>query len=256
MRKAYLDTRHGQLHLRDSGGSGPPLMLVHMTPLSGAMFVPLVPAFAAVRLLMPDLPGYGRSNPRGNPWTMADWADSLADAMDALGIAQLAVYGAHVGGAVALELARTHPERVSRLMVDGLPFLSPELRAAFAAIDARPLPASLAEVVARVEGLLAEFGGGDPFAAMLAMLETGFVSSAPVCAAYDPEEALAAVARPLLILGAEGDSQAASFAMARRIRPDAAAHLWPGRHPAHDPARAEEFAAPIVRFAAGKAPAG
>ncbi len=249
MRRAYADTRHGQLHLRDSAGRGPALMLVHMTPLSGAMFAPLAPAFAGVRLLLPDLLGYGRSDPRGDPWAMADWADGLAEMLDALGLDRVALYGAHVGAAVALELALRHPERVARLMVDGLPFPTPALRAAFAAIGAAPRPASLGEVVARVEGMLAEFGGGDPFAAMIATLETGFVSSAPVSLAHDPAPALARVRVPLMVLGAEGDSQAASFAETLARRPDAARHAWPGRHPVHDPARAAEFAEPILRFA-------
>jgi pimeloyl-ACP methyl ester carboxylesterase len=249
MRKAYGDTRHGQIHLRDSHGPGRPLMLLHMTPLSGAMFLPAAPAFEGLRLLLPDLVGYGRSDPRGEPWRMADWADSLADLLDWLGVAEAAVYGAHVGAAVALELALRHPARVSRLMLDGLPFLTAELRAAFAAIAAAPRPAALGEVVPRVEAMLGEFGGGDPFRAMIDYLETGFVSSAPVSAVHDPAPALGAVEAPLLLLGAAGDSQAASLATARALRPEAPHHLWPGRHPVHDPARAAEFAAPIRAFA-------
>lgn len=250
MRRAYADTRHGQIHLRDSGGSGPVLMLLHMTPLSGAMFEPVAPAFAGVRLLLPDLPGYGCSDPRGEAWTMADWADGLADLLDELGLGRAAVYGAHVGAAVALELAARHPQRVARLIVDGLPFPTPALRAAFAAIGAAPRPQSLGEVVARVEGMLAEFGGGDPFAAMRAYLETGFVSSAPVSLAHDPAPALRDVQAPLMVLGAEADSQAASFAETLSLRPDAARHFWPGRHPVHDRTRAAEFAAPILGFCA------
>lgn len=250
MRKAYLDTRHGQLHLRDSGGPGPPLLLLHMTPLSGAMFLPLAPAFRGVRLLLPDLLGYGRSDPRGDPWSMADWADGLADALDGLGLAGVTLYGAHVGAAVALELAARHPARVARLMLDGLPFPTPGLRAAFAAIAAAPRPSGLGEAQVRVEAMLREFGGGDPFRAMIDYLETGFVSSAPISAAHDPTPALAAAAQPLLVLGAAADSQAASFAATRAIRPEAPSHLWPGRHPVHDPGRAAEFAAPILGFLA------
>lgn len=250
MRKAYRDSRHGQVHLRDSGGDGPVLMLLHMTPLSGAMFVAHAPAFAGVRLLLPDLLGYGRSDPRGEPWSVGDWADSLADLLDALGLHQVAVYGAHVGAGVALELGLRHPGRISRLMLDGLPFLTAELRRAFAAIGSAPRPASLGEVLPRVEALLREFGGGDPFRAMIDYLETGFVSSAPVSAAYDPGPSLEAVAVPLLLLGAEADSQAASLGTARRLRPDAPVHCWPGRHPVHDPERAAEFAAPIRAFLA------
>lgn len=245
MRRLYLDLGGRQLHLRDSGGGGPVLLLLHMTPLSGAMFAHLGPAFPGVRLLAPDLFGYGGSDPRGDPWTVADWADPLAAMLAALGVGEATVYGAHVGAAVALELAVRHPAHVARLLLDGLPFPTPELRAAFAAIGRAPPPATLGEVVARVEGLLREYGAGDPFAALRAYLETGFVSSAPVVAGWEPAPLLRAVAAPLLLLGAEGDSQAASLDAARALRPDAAWHRWPGTHPLHWPARAGAFAAPI-----------
>ncbi|WP_448585321.1 alpha/beta fold hydrolase [Thermaurantiacus sp.] len=248
MRKRYLDLAPGQLHLRDSDGEGPVLLLLHMTPLSGAMFAQLGPAFPGVRLLAPDLYGYGGSDPRGEPWTVADWADPLAAMLDELGVEAAAVYGAHVGAAVALELGARHPARVGRLMLDGLPFPTPELRAAFAAIGRAPAPSTLGEVVARVEGLLREYGAGDPFAALKAMLETGFISSAPVMAGWEPAPLLAQVGMPLLVLGAEADSQAASFMATLALRPDAARHCWPGTHPLHDPARAGEFATPIRAF--------
>ncbi|WP_448584949.1 alpha/beta fold hydrolase [Thermaurantiacus sp.] len=248
MHRSYLDLGPGQLHLRDSRGRGPVLLLLHMTPLSGAMFAHLGPAFPGVRLLAPDLFGYGRSDPRGEPWTVADWADPLAAMLDALGVKEAAVYGAHVGAAVALELGARHPHRVGRLMLDGLPFPTPELRAAFAALASAPRPATLAELVARVEGLRREYGAGEPFALLRAYLETGFVSSAPVMADWDPAPLLARITLPILVLGAAADSQAASFEAMLALRPDAARHRWPGTHPVHDPERAEEFAAPIRAF--------
>lgn len=248
MRKRYIDLSHGQMHLRDSGSAGPVLLLLHMTPLSGAMFAHCGPVFPGVRLLVPDLFGYGRSDPRGDPWTVADWADSLVQMLDQLGVATAAVYGAHVGAAVALELAVRHPARIARLMLDGLPFSSPALRAAFAAIGSAPMPVTLGEVVARVEGLLREYGSGDPFRALQAYLETGFVSSAPVMANWEPAPLLARAGMPLLVLGAEGDSQAESLGSTLALRPDAQRHRWSGTHPVHDTARAAEFAAPLCAF--------
>ncbi len=253
MRKAYLDTPFGQVHLRDSDSdsTGRALLLLHMTPLSGAMVAHMAPAFPGVRLLAPDLPGYGGSAPRAARWQVADWADAMAAMLDALGVSGVAAYGAHVGAAVALELAVRHPARVARLMLDGLPFLTPELRAAFAAIGAAPPPATLGEAVARVEGLLREYGAGDPFAAMQDYLATGFVSSAPVMARWEADPLLAAVGAPLMVLGAEADSQAGSFSATLALRPDAARHRWPGPHPALVRDRAAEFAAPLQAFMAG-----
>lgn len=63
-----------------------------------------------------DLPGHGRSSGDGDV-TFESTMEAVVGAMDALGLDRPHVVGYSFGGAVALVLAATHPERVGRLAV-------------------------------------------------------------------------------------------------------------------------------------------
>ena len=52
--------------------------------------------------------------------TMDFFAESIPAVLDHLGIARAHVFGFSMGGAVALYVARTHPERIDRLAVHGV----------------------------------------------------------------------------------------------------------------------------------------
>lgn len=72
---------------------------------------------AGFRVIVPELWGMGRSaKPRGR-YSLDRWVDQLVDLLDQLGIQQTAVVGHSMGGAVAVRLARRHPERVTRLLL-------------------------------------------------------------------------------------------------------------------------------------------
>jgi pimeloyl-ACP methyl ester carboxylesterase len=65
-----------------------------------------------LRLIAPDRPGYGGSDPKPER-TVLDWADDVAQLADALGIRQFAVVGVSGGGPGALACARKMPERLT-----------------------------------------------------------------------------------------------------------------------------------------------
>ena len=72
-RRELVETRLGYLHVRLAGTGSPPLVLLHMSPLSGAMFEPIVDLLAASRLVVaPDRIGFGHSDRFAEPPTIAD----------------------------------------------------------------------------------------------------------------------------------------------------------------------------------------
>lgn len=80
-------------------------------------FVPLL--YKEVRVVTLDLPGHGISVVNGEVHTMEYLADTVADALRALGIPRCTLVGHSMGGYVALAFCERHPE-----MLDGLVLLS------------------------------------------------------------------------------------------------------------------------------------
>ena len=81
------------------------------------------PAFytgMGVRVITPDRPGYGRSdpNPRG---TLTDWARDVSELADALDLGRFGMTALSGGGIHALACAAAMPERLCGVVVTGCP---------------------------------------------------------------------------------------------------------------------------------------
>jgi 3-oxoadipate enol-lactonase len=99
-------------------GSGEPVLLVHGFPLSGRLWGPAIALLQdRLKLIVPDLRGHGRSGV-GKDVTMARYADDLAALLDVAGVeGRVTVVGHSMGGYIAFELYRRHPERVRALVL-------------------------------------------------------------------------------------------------------------------------------------------
>lgn len=74
------------------------------------------------RVIVPDLPGFGRSGHPKRAYRLDFFSDTVSGLMDALQIPQAVVVGNSMGGAVALRVALRRPDLVTRLvLVDGPP---------------------------------------------------------------------------------------------------------------------------------------
>lgn len=130
----------------DDQGSGPAVLLLHAGVADRRMWGPLVtPLGHSFRVVRPDLRGFGGSALPPGPYCDADDLDAL---LAHLGIDQAAVVGSSFGGRVAMELATTHPGRVSSLVL---------MNAAYRGLD--PTPA--AQAVGEEEERLLEAGDVD-----------------------------------------------------------------------------------------------
>jgi len=263
VRRGYCDTAAGQVHYRGCG-EGRPLVLLHWAPASGRMYEHLLPRFAAcgLRVLAPDLYGYGRSDKEDAGWSIADYARNLGEALRALGAWPASIVGGHLSAAIATELAIAEPVGVTCLVLDGSPAWTPAQRAALFAPFAGLSPAISADGGHKtyawdmVERSLAQWDGrfrvnAQTLPALYAyvcdFLETGLRPKAAL-GAYDMLARLSRLELPVLALSAETEPlypmHSAVVAAVRGVQQ----HVFAGAHPLLDPARADEYVAVIERF--------
>jgi len=120
-----------QLALEEAG-DGPAVVLLHAGIADRTMWRGTMRTLvdAGYRVIAPDLPGFGRTPVP----TEADcpWRDVL-ESCDELAVDRFAVVGNSFGGAVAMRIAATAPERIAGLVLVSAPPLaldpSPRLRA-------------------------------------------------------------------------------------------------------------------------------
>lgn len=128
--RGYATVSFGQVHYRYAGtGRGPVLVLLHQTPSTSAMYEDLMRALAGdFRLLAPDTPGMGLSDPVEGRMTIDALANGIVEFLDALGIGRCCVFGHHTGAAIATQLAADRPERVDALALSGPTLIDATLR--------------------------------------------------------------------------------------------------------------------------------
>ena len=129
MKKNYADIGLGdstlQIHyLR--GGTGAPLILLHPSPLSASWLQPQCRALIGqFDCIAPDTPGYGGSDPLPEqPLNLQPYVLAVASFLDALGLDRTLFYGSATGAQIAIEFAKTFPDRCDGLLLENVAFLT------------------------------------------------------------------------------------------------------------------------------------
>ena len=103
---------------RSTEGDGVPVVHIHGFAISGAYLMPTARALAGRWVnVVPDLPGYGRSERRAQVLDIPALAGALVAVLDALDIDTAVLVGNSMGCPIGLEVAHRAPERVHRLVL-------------------------------------------------------------------------------------------------------------------------------------------
>ena len=255
MQLGYTDTRSGPIHYR-MGGEGFPLVLLHWAPASGRMYENTFPTFTAqgFQVIALDLPGYGRSHKNAGGWSITEIAKNLWDALDTLNIDSAHLVGGHLSGSIATEMAVLNPEKIERLVLDGVLLLEPDewtaLLKGFSGLSPRlggnesfkAFPFDMAVQTLsewNPDFVLTEESLDQVYALMNDYMEMGlsqmraFVEpgSAPKTAPYPLAEQLEKISQPTLILTADKDPLKPGYQRALDLVNESTGHVFQGLHP-------------------------
>ena len=120
---AWADIGQGhRIHFHERG-EGAPVIFCHGSGPGASGFSNFSGSFealadAGLRALAPDLLGYAHSSkPTELNYALATHADAMVRFAEALELPQFSLVGNSLGGAIALQIALDHPERVDKLVL-------------------------------------------------------------------------------------------------------------------------------------------
>jgi pimeloyl-ACP methyl ester carboxylesterase len=157
MRGEFIDLNGERIYYYAAGtrGSGDPIVLIHGFPTSSHIWFDVVPRLPrGHRVIVVDLPGFGRSDPPpGAAGQLASHAIRVALLLHLLQVKRACVVGHGSGGAIA-QLMALIPQRISKLGILGCgvaPFPPVNTRLSATARLARYLPVWVWQAIARRE---------------------------------------------------------------------------------------------------------
>ncbi len=107
------------LHVEDTGGTGPAVILIHGWPLSGEAWKPQVPALSAagLRVITYDRRGFGHSDKPRDGFDYDTLSDDLAALIESMGLDRVSLVGFSMGGGeVARYVGRHGESRLDRIV--------------------------------------------------------------------------------------------------------------------------------------------
>jgi haloalkane dehalogenase len=148
-RRAYAEVEGRQLHYRCAGNaSHPPLVLLHQSPSTSAMYEPLMACLAdRFYLLAPDTPGFGNSDSLPgdiHALRIEDYATAIHALLDTLGVLPCYLFGHHTGAAIAVAMEHTFPGTARAMALSGPTLLDNDLK--------RELPLRASTIALREDG--------------------------------------------------------------------------------------------------------
>lgn len=115
----FIDVKDRRVHYR-MAGDGPPLLLIHQGPRSSAEMDPLIARWSShFTCIAPDTPGFGLSTPLPDSAEIDQFADAIAEFLEAAGLRKVVAYGFHSGGVLLMNVLRRHPQLFTGIAFGG-----------------------------------------------------------------------------------------------------------------------------------------
>ncbi|MCW2630263.1 alpha/beta hydrolase [Mycobacterium sp.] len=113
VRRSHVEARGVQFHVTEAGpADGRPVLALHGWPQHHWAYRDLLAdPPPGMRIIAPDLPGYGWSGPAPHKWAKEDVASDLLALLDALGLDRVLLVGHDWGGFVGYRMVLRAPER-------------------------------------------------------------------------------------------------------------------------------------------------
>jgi pimeloyl-ACP methyl ester carboxylesterase len=126
----FLDLNGVSIHVAEAGPpDAQPVLLLHGWPQHWYLWRDVVPGLKDhFRLLMPDLRGFGWSDPPGHGYDTDTFAADQLALLEALGIERAHLVGHDWGGWTSFRLALTQPDRFERMLILNSPHPWPRIR--------------------------------------------------------------------------------------------------------------------------------
>ncbi len=234
--RGYAPGPYGQIHYRETGGTGPALIMFHQSPMTSLQFSAVYPIFkaAGIRAIGIDTPGFGDSDPTKFVPKVEDWAKVYPAVLDHLKIRRADVLGHHTGACTAAEVCLQYPDRVRKLAIHGALMITDSERQKFIdssvnrerkgpdyQMDASHLTSRFAAIARRYSA------GGTPDPKLIThYLVEEFSHSGPLwyghyaAFVYDHAAALQKVKAPILLINNTGDQIYVESQRLLKARPD------------------------------------
>ena len=137
IQRGFAQIKEGQVHFRHKGQehakTQAPLVMIHASPGSAKTLEPMITLLSTNRWVIAlDTLGNGDScSPELTEINMVYLANAHLRALDDLGLTSFNLYGTHTGANIAVEIAISQPERVQKIILDGVSLYSPEQKKEF-----------------------------------------------------------------------------------------------------------------------------
>jgi len=122
----YTTKIDGKVFYFRIAGSGPPLVLLHASPMSSSMFLPFIEKLSdSFTVIAPDTPGYGLSDPLSvEPRSLSDYTTAFHLLFQRLGLEKFSIYGSATGAQLGIRYALEYPDRLNTLYLDNVAHFS------------------------------------------------------------------------------------------------------------------------------------